>query len=327
MSGGDGVEVAYLGYLTGSNQFTWSPDPITLQTRFRAETLEVLHGLHVCEPHCPGNCVEGACYICGDGVQDPEEECDDGNTTPGDGCDAVCVDEYVCGDGDIDPGEECDDGNTTPGDGCDASCQDESTCGDGVRDAGEECDDGGNVAGDGCDASCMIEGGGCAPGTLDQIEIASDLWLCGLDRVAGGNTWPQTYGVCNEAGGFHLPSVGSMTLRGLPTAGEASPAMSTANSLTYGYVITGHPARSCTWNSSAPSYEDCNGLGYISTDELDPASGGNWLAPTDGNTADLRDWPAANTTDAGHKLISLCQYATPANGYVVYDHRWRSAAE
>ena len=40
------------------------------------------------------------------------------------------LDVGVCGDGALDPGEECDDGNTTSGDGCDASCQLEA--GDGV---------------------------------------------------------------------------------------------------------------------------------------------------------------------------------------------------
>ncbi len=40
-------------------------------------------------------------------------------------------------------GEECDDGGTVAGDGCNATCQDE-TCGDGVLQTGlgEACDDG-----------------------------------------------------------------------------------------------------------------------------------------------------------------------------------------
>ncbi len=44
-----------------------------------------------------------------------------------------------CGDGSLDPGEQCDDGNTTNGDGCDADCQTEG-CGNGLLDQGEECD-------------------------------------------------------------------------------------------------------------------------------------------------------------------------------------------
>jgi cysteine-rich repeat protein len=71
---------------------------------------------------------ESALGCCGDGTVDPGEQCDDGNTVAGDGCDALCQTEGgagVCGDGTVDPGEQCDDGNTTPGDGCNALCQDE----------------------------------------------------------------------------------------------------------------------------------------------------------------------------------------------------------
>ena len=47
-----------------------------------------------------------------------------------------------CGDGVINlEGEECDDGNTTDGDGCDSNCT-TTRCGNNVRTAGEQCDDG-----------------------------------------------------------------------------------------------------------------------------------------------------------------------------------------
>lgn len=71
--------------------------------------------------------------ICGDGqVNQPWEECDDGNEyLPGDGCDGACRKE-VCGNGDraySDPDrdgeytlEECDDGNLINGDGCESDC-------------------------------------------------------------------------------------------------------------------------------------------------------------------------------------------------------------
>ena len=73
---------------------------------------------------------------CGDGVLDPNEQCDDGNVINGDGCDAIC--RLECGNGRLDPGEECDDRNAEPGDGCDSECQLE--CGNGRLDPGEECD-------------------------------------------------------------------------------------------------------------------------------------------------------------------------------------------
>jgi len=81
----------------------------------------------------------------------------------------------ICGNGVIERTEVCDDGDTTPGDGCDGSCQIEtgwtcagqpsvcSVCGDGGIGGTEECDDGGTASGDGCDASCQIETDwGCA---------------------------------------------------------------------------------------------------------------------------------------------------------------------
>lgn len=67
-----------------------------------------------------------------------------------------------CGDGQIVEPEQCDDGNTDTGDGCDAACQFERVCGDGHVFAGdfggdEQCDDGDTVSGDGCDESCQVE--------------------------------------------------------------------------------------------------------------------------------------------------------------------------
>merc|ERR1712196_238976 len=72
-------------------------------------------------------------------------------------------------------GEECDDGNTKPGDGCSAKCEVEEgwtcaggswshesicdRCGNGVLMAGEECDDGNTRNGDGCSNDCKIEPG------------------------------------------------------------------------------------------------------------------------------------------------------------------------
>jgi cysteine-rich repeat protein len=107
---------------------------------------------------------------CGNGIVEPGEFCDDGNTLDGDGCSATCragcgdgllqptQGEYCdfgipnsgcsedclrgCGDGALQPGlgEVCDDGNLNSGDGCSADCQSREVCGNGIRDFGEECD-------------------------------------------------------------------------------------------------------------------------------------------------------------------------------------------
>jgi len=83
--------------------------------------------------------------VCGDGVLQFGEACDDG---PGNGDDqpcrsncvlAICGDALIC-DG-CAPAETCDDGNPIADDACDLECQ-STGCSDGDLDAGEECDDG-----------------------------------------------------------------------------------------------------------------------------------------------------------------------------------------
>ena len=95
--------------------------------------------------------------VCGNGVREGPETCDDGNSEDGDGCSASCGREPRCGDGIVDPGEACDDGNGEDGDGCSATCGREPRCGDGIVDAGEACDDGNPEDGDGCSSRCASE--------------------------------------------------------------------------------------------------------------------------------------------------------------------------
>jgi cysteine-rich repeat protein len=123
---------------------------------------------------CSATCqVEVKAPVCGNGVVEAGEQCDDGGTTTeacayGQAsctvCNATCQRvagaTSFCGDGVVDAAyETCDDGNVTPGDGCSATCQLEATpvCGNGVVELGEQCDDGNTTPGDGCDAACMKE--------------------------------------------------------------------------------------------------------------------------------------------------------------------------
>jgi cysteine-rich repeat protein len=61
-------------------------------------------------------------HVCGDGLREGTEECDDGNLERGDGCSPACRIEGP-GNGVVDPGEGCDDGNTRDGDDCDSDMQ------------------------------------------------------------------------------------------------------------------------------------------------------------------------------------------------------------
>ncbi|CAN5226422.1 hypothetical protein BH11MYX1_BH11MYX1_07060 [soil metagenome] len=139
-------------------------------------------------------------HACGDGVLDSGEQCDDGNTTSGDGCSSVCKIETAntCGNGTVEVGtEQCDDGNTVGGDGCSATCQTEAplNCGNGALDAGETCDDGNTAANDGCSAACAIETGYTCTGTPSVCTM-----------IANGN------GTC--AAPFTIALTGTTTLTG-----------------------------------------------------------------------------------------------------------------
>jgi cysteine-rich repeat protein len=61
--------------------------------------------------------------VCGNGVTEVGEQCDDDNTVSCDGCTSDCKVE-ACGNGVLECGEQCDDGplNGTPGHLCSASC-------------------------------------------------------------------------------------------------------------------------------------------------------------------------------------------------------------
>ena len=96
--------------------------------------------------------------VCGDGVVQAPEPCDDGNLDNTDACLDTCT-PAACGDGFTHAGnEECDYAGEAST--CDADCTAVS-CGDGyVNKAYEACDDGNQAAGDGCENDCSVTPGG-----------------------------------------------------------------------------------------------------------------------------------------------------------------------
>ena len=105
--------------------------------------------------------------ICGDGVVNGGDQCDDGNLEQDDACLNDCT-LASCGDGIVWLGiEECDDGannSDVDPDACRSHCV-LPGCGDGVVDSGEECDDDNTDDLDGCDSSCQNE---CGNGNVDN---------------------------------------------------------------------------------------------------------------------------------------------------------------
>ncbi|MFO0549126.1 MAG: DUF4215 domain-containing protein [Polyangiaceae bacterium] len=177
----------------------------------------------------------GPVAVCGDGaIDDATEQCDDGNTTPGDGCDDQCDVEQgfdctgapstcvsTCGDGVVASDEDCDDGNVANTDGCSSMCAVESgydcgtaspsvcaaDCGDGVVAAGaEQCDDGNTTPADGCDGNCATETGwacmgepsvcstGCGDGIVAGMEECDDQNMADGDGCSSACVVEQGYG-------------------------------------------------------------------------------------------------------------------------------------
>ncbi len=98
---------------------------------------------------------DGAGVLCGNGVREPGEECDDGpvnSDTLADACRTNCIRAH-CGDGVVDSRETCDDGNDVDDDECRNDCA-LPTCGDGEVNPGEACDDGNTSNTDACLNTC-----------------------------------------------------------------------------------------------------------------------------------------------------------------------------
>jgi cysteine-rich repeat protein len=119
-------------------------------------------------------CVVTRRIVCGDGIRDSIEVCDDGNASAGDGCSGDC---QV-----VEPGYRC----TVPGMRC------TPTCGDGMVKGSETCDDGNRDEGDGCSRFCLTEPGwDCSTGVCVRLASNDGGWhstpalYCGDGIVSG----------------------------------------------------------------------------------------------------------------------------------------------
>lgn len=94
----------------------------------------------------------------------------------------------LCGNGVLDPGEACDDGagnSDTAADACRTECV-LAYCGDGVQDSGEACDDANAWGGDGCLPTCSVELGPFEVEPNDQFALGTPLPEAG--QIAGAAT-------------------------------------------------------------------------------------------------------------------------------------------
>jgi len=132
--------------------------------------------------------------VCGDGVVEGSEQCDDHNLRPYDGCSPSCALEPQCGSA------------TSPVGRC------ASHCGDGILLASdnEECDDGNKIAGDGCGPDCKLEPGYRCTTLADAPPTFLDLPLVLRDFRSNGATRHPDFGgpCCGVVPGIVLPLLG-----------------------------------------------------------------------------------------------------------------------
>lgn len=200
--------------------------------------------------------------ICGDGLIRGDERCDDGNQSPGDGCDGLCR---------VEPGYECEQQPST--------CV--TTCGDGIPAGDEACDDGNEALGDGCTPECAAEPGwscsarGCVPICGDGVLVGDEVCDPELQRVGcAENCQPRPGFECGPAG----PNGGQVVCR--PRCGDG--VLIQDEACDDGNLRPGDGCRGCEveegWRcEGVPSVckPICGDGRVLGEEECDPGSGGN----------------------------------------------------
>ncbi len=165
--------------------------------------------------------------MCGDGIVEGAEVCDDGadNGMYGfcnDGCSASGE---RCGDAVVNGPEVCDDGANNGMYGfCDDGCSAPGErCGDAVVNGPEVCDDGNTIDGDGCSSLCEAEEADA--GVPDAGLMESDAGVVNSD----GGVMGADAGTASDDAGIPMRDAGPQgTDAGLPEADAASPDSSVA---------------------------------------------------------------------------------------------------
>lgn len=126
--------------------------------------------------------------LCGDGVVDPGEQCDNGGSNGNSAACKLNCTTNVCGDGFKGPGEQCDNGGSNSNNaGCKSDCT-TNICGDGFKGPNEVCDDGNTVGGDLCSSTCSEKMRLAIPSYIDpDLDSEFSQWSVLLGNTAPGD--------------------------------------------------------------------------------------------------------------------------------------------
>ena len=132
--------------------------------------------------------------VCGNGIEEVGEVCDDGNLIDTDACTSACV-AARCGDGVVQEGELCE---GSEAEGC-YSCQ--PRCGDGIAAGDEACDDGNYEPNDACDDCDKVQcGTSVFDATAGSPALVTDLVGDFTLPLNGGRQWTfsEAYTGCDS---------------------------------------------------------------------------------------------------------------------------------
>ncbi len=128
-----------------------------------------------------GPTIDASSATCGNGIVEPGEDCDDGDTKADSYCDSMC--HFTCGNGvvDSDQGETCDTSIASGPGSCPTACDDGDACTTDV------------LEGSGCTAQCVyspitsaIDGDGCCPAGANANTDNDCTAMCGNGVLEAG---------------------------------------------------------------------------------------------------------------------------------------------
>jgi cysteine-rich repeat protein len=231
---------------------------------------------------------------CGDGVKAGAEQCDDGNTVNGDGCENTCTPTPggagpACGNAILEAPEQCDDGNTVGGDGCEHNCT--LPVVDAGSDAGTETDAGTRLdAGTETDAGTRTDAGSSGPACGNAIVEAPE--QCDDGNTVGGDGCEHNCTLPIIDAGTGVADAGTGTDAG--THADAGTGTDAGSYYDAGIWDAG------TW-PDAGSYDAGTWPDAGSYDAGTAADAGSYDAGTwpDAGSYDAGTWPDAGSYDAG----------------------------